>query len=78
MDGKADMESCHVLSTRDCRLSARIANLVLIRRAYAAPAADWRMRRFGYGWRDPHRWRASRRVTFSFYKSRIRMQQGNK
>lgn len=73
------MESGHVLSTRDCRLAGRIANLVLIRRAYAAPGADWRVRRFGYSnWRDPHRWRASRRVTFSFYKSRIRMQQGNK
>lgn len=55
MDGEADMESCHVLLIRDCRLSAQIANPILVRRAYAAPGPDWRVRRFGYGWRDPHR-----------------------
>jgi hypothetical protein len=55
MDGEADMESCHVLSTRDCRLSAQIATLIPTRRAYAASSAGWRVRRFGYGWRDPHR-----------------------
>jgi len=56
MDGEADMESCHVLKTRGCRLSMPAAHLVLIRHAYATPSVGWRVRRFGYGsWRDPHR-----------------------
>jgi hypothetical protein len=49
------MESCHVLKTRGCRLLALIALSTLTRRAYTAPSAGWRVRRFGYGWRDPHR-----------------------
>ena len=64
MDGEADMESCHVLLIRDYRRSAQIANPILVRRAYAAPGADWRVRRFGYGWRDPHRKRRTGNAAF--------------
>ncbi|MDR6842183.1 hypothetical protein [Pseudoxanthomonas sacheonensis] len=47
-------------------------------RAYAAPSAGWRLRRFGYSnWRDPHRRGPSRRIAF-FSNLVIRLQQGNK
>lgn len=72
------MDDGYLLPAGDRDVSAPITNMSA-QSAHAAPSAGWRARRFGYSnWRDPHRWRSSRRVTFSFYKSRIRMQQGNK
>lgn len=50
------MENFYVLLAGDRRLSARIEILTSTRCTSAAPIADWRVRRFGYGyWRDPHR-----------------------